>query len=262
MKNCWAPAPFTRSCIICNFTWKEWKRLRPVGNRACPLVSMKIPPDLLAPLITAFYRLWCATLRINEVGREVPDALWEKETPMVIPIWHDELFTLIHVRKNLKLVTVVSQSRDGEYLARLLESLRIRTARGSSSRGGIGALLKAARIMREEGRSCVITVDGPRGPRHEAKQGAVILAHRVPALVQPIRLFPERAIVFRSWDRFQLPVPFSRVHIVFGEPYSLRVKELTEETLEAERIELERRLEASGPPPGARQRKRRENGAV
>ena len=216
---------------------------------------MKISPALLAPFITFFYRLWCATLRINEVGRDVPDALWAKDVPLVIPIWHDELFTLIHVRKKLKLVTVVSQSRDGEYLARLLESLRIKTARGSSSRGGIGALLKAARIMRDEGRSCVITVDGPKGPRHVAKQGAVILAHRVPAQMQPVRLFPERAVVFRSWDRFQLPLPFSRVHIVFGEPYSLKAQELTEESLEAERVELERRLEAILPPREAQARR-------
>ena len=215
---------------------------------------MKIPPSIAAPIITLFYRLWCATLRVNEVGREVPDALWKNDTPLVVPIWHDELFTLIHVRKNLKLVTVVSQSRDGEYLARLLEALRIKTARGSSTRGGIGALLKAARIMRDEGRSCVITVDGPKGPRHVAKQGAVILAHRVPAQIQPIRLFPEWAFVFRSWDRFQLPLPFSRVHIVFGEPYSLRAQELTEENIEAERMELERRLNALRPPEGARTR--------
>ncbi len=223
---------------------------------------MKISPSFVAPVITLIYRLWCATLRVNEVGREVPDALWEKDTPMVVPIWHDELFTLIHVRKNLKLVTVVSQSRDGEYLARLLESLHIRTARGSSTRGGLGALLKAARIMRDEGRSCVVTVDGPQGPRHVAKQGAIILAHRVPALMQPVRLFPERAFVFRSWDRFQLPLPFSKVHIVFGEPYSLQAQELTEESIEAERIELERRLNALRPPEGARLRKGEHGNAV
>lgn len=219
---------------------------------------MKISPALFAPVLTLFYRLWCATLRVNEVGREAADALWKKNTPMVVPIWHDELFTLIHVRKNLKLVTVVSQSRDGEHLARLLESLHIKTARGSSSRGGIGALLKAARLMRDEGRSCVITVDGPKGPRHVAKQGAIILAHRARALLVPVRLFPERAIVFRSWDRFQLPVPFSKVHIVFGEPYSLYAQELDEKCLEAERLELERRLWAIVPPDGARMR----NGAM
>lgn len=223
---------------------------------------MKIPPSLIAPLLTLFYRLWCATLRVNEVGREVPDALWENDTPMVVPIWHDELFTLIHARKNLKLVTVVSQSRDGEYLARVLESLHIKTARGSSTRGGIGALLRVARIMRDEGRSCVITVDGPQGPRHVAKQGAVILAHRVPALIQPIRLFPERAIVFRSWDRFQLPLPFSTVHIVFGEPYSLQTNELTEESIEVERIELERRLNELRPSEKIRLNSKGHNDAI
>lgn len=209
---------------------------------------MKIPPELIAPFVSFFYRLWCSTLRIHEVGREAPEARMLQGEAFVVPIWHDELFTLIYGRKKLRLTTIVSQSRDGEYLARLLLSLGITAARGSSTRGGIAALLRAARIMREEKRSCVITVDGPRGPRRVAKPGAVILAHRVPAYIYPIRLYPEKPIVFRSWDRFQLPLPFSRVFIVHGEPYKLTATELTEEELERERKELERRLNELTPP--------------
>jgi lysophospholipid acyltransferase (LPLAT)-like uncharacterized protein len=154
----------------------------------------------------------------------------------------------MHVRRNLRIVTIVSQSNDGEYLARLLQALGLKTARGSSSRGGLKALLYASRLMQRENYNGCITVDGPRGPRHKVKPGAIILAFRTPAHVIPIRLFPHRAKKFRSWDRFQLPLPFSKVDIVFGTPYLLSANELTPGELERECLELEQRLHALRPP--------------
>ncbi|MDR0338675.1 MAG: lysophospholipid acyltransferase family protein [Desulfovibrio sp.] len=209
---------------------------------------MKIPPALVAPLINGLYRLWCASLTVVETGREAVDVLEADRKPMMFSLWHDELFTLMHVRRSLRLVTVVSQSRDGEYLARLLQSLGLRTARGSSSRGALGALLQAARIMREEACNGVLTLDGPRGPRHVAKQGAIILAYRTPAYLVPVRLFPRKAKVFGSWDRFQLPLPFSRVDIVFGAPYLVAAQDLSDAEVEKEALELEQRLHALRPP--------------
>lgn len=223
---------------------------------------MKLSPSFIAPFATVLYRLWCSTLRVNEVGREQADALWKNDVPLVTVMWHDEIFAIIHARKKLRLVTIVSQSKDGEYLARLLQSLRIRPVRGSSSRGGLGALLKVARLMRDERLSCAISVDGPRGPRHVAKQGAVVLAHRVPAKIVPIRAFFERAVVFNSWDRFQLPKPFSKVHVVFGAPYDLKAQALDPESLEAERLEVERQLAALCPPPEAKLSKTRSGDAI
>ncbi|MDL2290607.1 DUF374 domain-containing protein [Desulfovibrio sp. OttesenSCG-928-F20] len=214
---------------------------------------MKLPPRLLVPVLTFFYRLWCSTLRIRQYGREKLEELDARGELAIVSIWHDELFTLIHKRGALRLLTVVSQSRDGEYLAGVLARLGIKSARGSSSRGGLAALLKAARLMREERRHTVITIDGPRGPRHKAKQGAVILAKRTPALILPVRLFPRKAVRFSSWDRFQLPLPFSRVDIVFGDPYKPDLDEMTEEALEKECRELEKRLKALQVPQASGQ---------
>ena len=208
---------------------------------------MKIPPWLVAPLMHGLYRLWCGSLRIREHGRAPLDALEAEGKPTVLCLWHDELFSLMHVRRKLRIVTLVSRSRDGEYLARLLQALGLLTARGSSSRGGASALLQAARLMREERYNRCLTVDGPRGPRHVAKDGAVFLAFHTPAPIVPIRLFMQKAKVFRSWDRFQLPLPFSRVDIVFGEPYMVRATELTPDELERERLELQTRLESLHP---------------
>ena len=203
---------------------------------------MKVPPWILAPFTNITYRVWCSTLRITQTGREPVNRLEAQKQPMVFPIWHDELFALMHVRGTLRIITVVSQSRDGEYLARLLQALGLVTARGSSSRGGIRALLQAARFMREENYNACITVDGPRGPRHVVKPGAIFLAFRTPAYLVPIRVFIEKAKVFRSWDRFQLPLPFSRVHVAWGEPYRVSAENLNEEALEHECRELESRL--------------------
>lgn len=209
---------------------------------------MRIPPGLVAPLINIMYRLWCSTLRIRETGREAFDALAAEGKPAMVCLWHDELFALMHVRRTLKVVTVVSQSKDGEYLARLLQALGLKTARGSSSKGGLKALLHAARLMRQEKYNGCITVDGPRGPRHRVKPGAIILAFKTPAYIIPTRLFLHKAKIFRSWDRFQLPLPFSKVDIVFGPPYLLTAAELTEAELERERLLLEERLNTMTPP--------------
>lgn len=209
---------------------------------------MRIPLGLIAPVINVLYRLWCSTLRIRETGREALDELEAAGKPAMLSLWHDELFALMHVRRTLRIVTIVSQSRDGEYLARLLQALGLETARGSSSKGGLKALLQAARFMRKANYNGCITVDGPRGPRHIVKPGAIILAFKTPAHVVPIRLFPHKAKKFRSWDRFQLPLPFSRVDIVFGTPYRISAAELTEDVLERERLALEHRLHALRPP--------------
>ncbi|MDR3175833.1 MAG: lysophospholipid acyltransferase family protein [Desulfovibrio sp.] len=209
---------------------------------------MSMPSSLPTRPINILYRLWCSSLRIVQTGREMLDGFDAQDRIMLFALFHDELFSLMHVRENLRLVTVVSRSRDGEYLARLLQSLGLKTARGSSSRHGTSALRQIARIMREDKHHGVITVDGPRGPRHKVKQGAVILAFRTPALMVPVRLFPKCAKKFNSWDRFQLPLPFTRVDIVFGEPYAVRAAELTDGTILAECLELERRLKALRPP--------------
>lgn len=210
---------------------------------------MGLVHKLTTPVIHNLYNTWCSTLRITESNREPLDALESAGIPAMLSLWHDELFALMHVRRSLRIVTVVSQSKDGEYLARLLQALGLITARGSSSRGGLAALLRASRLMREQQYNGCLTVDGPRGPRHKVKDGAVFLAFHTPAPIVPVRLFMNRTLVFRSWDRFQVPLPFSRVHISFGTPYYVNATDLDPEVLKRERLELQRRLDALHPPP-------------
>jgi lysophospholipid acyltransferase (LPLAT)-like uncharacterized protein len=205
---------------------------------------VKISPAALAPGVHLLYRIWCSTLRIAEQGREAPDALEAAGKPMVIALWHDEFFPLMHIRRAMKVVAIVSPSHDGEYLARLLEALGVRTARGSSSREGVKALLRVARLMCDERCNACVTVDGPRGPRHVVKDGAIFLAVRAAAPIVPLRIFPDRAKTFHSWDRFQLPLPFSRVRVRWGTPYLPEAGGIDDLSLARERRRLQTAMDA------------------
>ena len=192
-----------------------------------------------APALYHLYRIICRTLRFHETGREEVDALDRAGERIVFCLWHDELFPLMHVKRQLDIVTVVSASRDGEMLARVLQRLGLRTARGSSNRGGLKALLGAAHLMKKENVHACITVDGPTGPYHKAKDGAFFLSSRANAWIVPVRIEASPVIHLPSWDRFQLPLPFGKVHIHFAGAWKFDAGELNEETLSAARLRLE-----------------------
>lgn len=185
-------------------------------------MSLSVSPRLLAAVLTPLVRLWGRTLRITRVNTDVfTDPNLRARRPVII-LWHDEIFPLIPSHENEGMVCVVSQSRDGELLAQVLERFGFLTARGSSSRGGMRALVAARRIMEERGVGAIFTVDGPRGPRHKVKPGAVFLANLAGSPVVPVRAVMERATVFhKAWDKFQLPWPFSRCTVVYGQPVTL-----------------------------------------
>ena len=185
---------------------------------------MRIPvsPRFIGAVLAFVVRLWHLTLRVKRVNNEVfTDPELRAKRP-VIMLWHDEIFPLIPAHAGERMACVVSQSKDGEILTRVLESFGFMTVRGSSSRGGMRALIAAKRIMDEQGVGIIFTVDGPRGPRHKVKPGAVFLAGHAGSPIVPVRAVMSRAKVFhRAWDKFQLPWPFSRCTIIYGDPVFL-----------------------------------------
>ncbi len=212
-------------------------------------MAMKLPPalmSLLGAIVALVFRLWELTLRKDHHGRDSIQTARDQGERFVFALWHDELFCTAMLRKGRPLVTIVSQSGDGEILAQILERLGMLCARGSSSRGGLKALVAVIKAMRQ-GRDVVITVDGPRGPRHEVKDGIIYLAHKTKTRIVPVRAFPSRAHVFhKAWDRFQLPLPFSHVRYCWGEPYAVSADKLDEAALEQEKHRLKERLDALG----------------
>lgn len=201
---------------------------------------MHILPYLLSFPLSWLYKAWCFSLRLDETGRDAVEAVTGEGKSTVVTIWHDELFPFMAYKKHWRAMAVVSRSRDGDWLAGLLHRLDVGTVRGSSSRGGASALRQAVRGA-EGGFNVVITVDGPRGPRHKAKPGAVHLASREGIPIVYARLFMNRCKKLGSWDRFQIPFPFSRVHVVWGTPYTVD-KDLEGEALARACEDLEQRL--------------------
>jgi len=209
-------------------------------------MGLRIDPVIFAPAAALLAKAWSRTLRFSQENVEPFLRLRSQGQGVVAPFWHDELFPLIHLHRDQGVVAVVSQSRDGEFLSQVMSRFGFKLARGSSRRGGAAALAAARREMREHGADVVFTVDGPRGPRHKVKEGAVYLAAKTGAPLVPLRVFMSRSFVFRkAWDRFQLPWPGALCRVVYGQPYHVCAKQ-TPESLQAECVRLEQILNSMG----------------
>ena len=210
---------------------------------------MHLPPALTSFLLVNIYKAICSTLRIEEVNREVVDAAHARGERLIFCLWHDELFSLIPVARHLKVVAIVSPSKDGDYLERILASNNVGAVRGSSTRGGVRALLSLARMMKSEQVHACITIDGPAGPRHVAKEGGLFLANRTGGRIIPVRISMKNSFKAPTWDKFQIPLPFSKVVIRFGEPWGegqLEVPNIEEDTLTRNKARLEKELNELG----------------
>jgi len=204
-------------------------------------------PEFLGSALTFAVSLWCRTLRYTRSNYESCQAV-RSQGPAVFSLWHDELLAPCYLHRREGAIAVVSQSRDGEILAQVLERLGYRLARGSSTRGGLRAIRQALALLREFEKDVVLTVDGPKGPRHVVKEGAVYLAHKAGVPLVPIRVVVSRAKCFhRAWDRFQLPLPGARCEIRYGRPYTIEAQGMDAAMLRVEQARLQRRMEELGP---------------
>jgi len=142
----------------------------------------------------------------------------EKVAPIIMAVWHqNELATLplfACTRGNI----LISQSKDGEILARAVSALGYTASRGSSSRGGLGGILALKQSL-ERGENVVFAADGPRGPFHVAKPGAVYLAAKTGRPIYPVGGACSFCLCFKnSWSKSRLPLPGGRLVVVYGEP--------------------------------------------
>lgn len=150
--------------------------------------------------------------------------------PVIFVLWHGRLLPLSYRHRGQGIVTLVSRSADGEYLARILEHWGFVPARGSSNRGGTTALRELVRHARA-GRSLAITPDGPRGPRQKLKPGVLLAAQLTGAPLVPVAAAASRGWWLGKWDRFLVPRPFARIHVLYGTPICVP-RELQGQSLE------------------------------
>ncbi len=191
-------------------------------------------------------RLVGASCRYRVVdGAERLQKLLGNPGPVLLVIWHDRAIQSAcylsgpFIRKRLDIALMISQSQDGEVVSHIVSPWKkVRSARGSTTRGGRAALREMHRIMKREQIPGLLAPDGPHGPRHEFKLGAAVLAQMANAPVLPIAIVPERFIQLRSWDRLIVPLPFTRVSVAFGAPVPVP-RGLSAEQLEEKRRQLE-----------------------
>ena len=180
------------------------------------------------------------TLRWRVEGLQHYDAIVASGRQPVMAFWHGRILPATYYFRRRGIVVITSENFDGEWIARIIERFGFGTARGSTSRGGLKAMLQLVRDM-EQGRPAGFTVDGPRGPARVAQPGAIWLAHRTGNPVLPFHLEASSHWTMRSWDRTQIPKPFSVVALVVGEPLEIP-RDATEQHLESARQQLESRL--------------------
>lgn len=158
----------------------------------------------------------------------------------ILAFWHRHLLLMPYSYRGTGISVLVSQSGDGELIARTVARLGIDSSRGSSSRGGVAGMRTLLRKA-GEGWDIAFTPDGPRGPASEVQPGVILAAAATGFPIQPVAVAATKAKRLRSWDRFLIPLPFSCVHFVYGEP--LAVERRGDPALAA--AELKRRLDGA-----------------
>jgi hypothetical protein len=188
------------------------------------------------PLISLLGR----TLRWRVEGREHLDALAASGRPPVMGFWHGRILPATYYFRRRGIVVITSENFDGEWIARIIERFGYGTARGSTSRGARRALLQLKRDI-EAGHPAGFTLDGPRGPAKQAQAGAIWLAGATGSPVLPFHIEAHRQWTLRSWDRTQIPKPFSTMALAIGAPIEVPA-DADDRVIETKRIELEQSL--------------------
>jgi lysophospholipid acyltransferase (LPLAT)-like uncharacterized protein len=200
-------------------------------------VALWVVPKLTALLLAVVGR----TLRFEVIAEE-------GMTPATPPargifcFWHRCTLPAGWYFRKFRCSILISRSFDGELIARTLGLLGYKSVRGSSSRDGAAGLM-AMREVLARGEPVVFTADGPRGPIYQTKMGPVKLAQLTGELMGSFYLLPERAWTMRSWDRFLVPLPFSRVVVSWARAVAAPAADADAAALETKRVELNEALE-------------------
>jgi hypothetical protein len=195
---------------------------------------------LLPPIGAVLIRLLGWTLRFEDIGAPGSHADDNPGT-RVYCLWHRCLLAIAYHFRKRRIAILISPSFDGELITQTIHRVGYTPVRGSSSRGGAAGLLGMQRAL-EDTNYAAFTADGPRGPVYVAKPGGVKLAQQIGGGVGIFYALPERAWQLRSWDRFLIPKPFSRVVIAWEAPIPVPATADAAE-LEAARVAVEQALD-------------------
>ncbi|MGJ8634722.1 MAG: lysophospholipid acyltransferase family protein [Luteolibacter sp.] len=197
---------------------------------------------LMGHFIAVAMKLWSMTLRYHVNGQPKITAPAFPADPILFTLWHNRIFTMPPIwsrtgGKNRKSAVLTSASKDGTTLATAMEFFGLDAIRGSSSRRAVSALIGMKKAL-QNGTDICITPDGPRGPRYQVQPGVIKIAQATGANIVPIHIRYQCACRLKTWDKFVLPIPFSKVTVTF-DPARKIPKGICEEQFETERLSLE-----------------------
>jgi lysophospholipid acyltransferase (LPLAT)-like uncharacterized protein len=204
--------------------------------------------------ISGALRVLSWTWRTEAAGSEHVRACRQRKEPFVWALWHGRMLLPIWLHRGEGVATMASKSKDGEIIARWLARNGYRPVRGSTSKGGAAALLALIDAM-ESGAPAALTIDGPKGPPRTVTPGILTLVRKTKAWILPVSASASRPKFLKSWDRYLVPMSFSRNLVIYGEPFqigqqsdeqaSARIKASLDELT----AEADRRLGVQAPPP-------------
>lgn len=194
-------------------------------------------------LVWALFSLVGRTWRFEVIAEEgvTPTVFGEKSPNNIYCFWHQCVLPCTVYFQHSRAVILISRSFDGELITRTLKLFGYGAVRGSSSRGGREGLLGLKRIV-ESGGTAIFTADGPRGPIYQTKMGPIKLAETTGAPIGAFHLEPEHAWVMKSWDRFLVPKPFTRICVSWAQ-WTHVPQDFPDTEFEAKRQELNDALE-------------------
>lgn len=203
-------------------------------------LSDRILFQIVPRIYYAILRILAATIRKKVHHPEYPREFWGSGRCVIMALWHQRLLMMPFLPHEGRVGAMISQHRDGEFIARAFKLFGIDSVRGSTTRGGLAALRGMVRFFKT-GANLAITPDGPQGPKHVVQMGIIELARLTSAPILPVTYGVSRKKVFGSWDNFILPFPFCRLVYVWGEPVFVP-RDLSQEEMEGKRSLLQERL--------------------
>jgi lysophospholipid acyltransferase (LPLAT)-like uncharacterized protein len=162
-------------------------------------------------------RLISLTMGWQVEGAEHLDSIYQSGHRAIFTFWHSCIFSATYVWRKRGIVVMSSQRKDGEFTSRFIKRFGYGTSRGSSTRGAGRALAEMTECLSND-MDTAFTIDGPKGPAYIAKPGAVTLARHSGQAILPFHVAVRRYIELPSWDRLQIPLPFTRARTFIGEP--------------------------------------------
>lgn len=198
----------------------------------------------LITLAHGLLKIWFGTCRLKILNKDIHQEVLHGAGSYIGVVWHRAAIFYCYLYGPAHPMVMFSQSRDGEYLARLARKFGMIPVRGSSTRGGQRALIQMIRHLKQGNRMCSTVLDGPQGPRYKAKKGLLLLAKKTGVPLLPGIWSARRAITLeKTWDKTMIPRPFSEVVVAYGSPLYVP-KDCSDEELEDLRVEIENRLNA------------------